>query len=337
MTMNSEPMCDDNSGNTSGDFDAGQSVGDTPASAVPAAAPSAEQSGSNIQQARQQVGEVAQEVRDAASQAGTAVTDATRRTAAQAKDAAARMMEQARDQAKQLTQQLTQQAGEHGASMFNDQKSRVANSIGGVASTLRRAAETLHEEQDKNLANYTESLADGIESCAAYLRDADPRRLMADAGNFARRRPELVLGGAFIAGLALVRFLKASRSDTGVGRYDDGGDTSHLGYATSDQFMRDDNFDGDDLVSRYRVGAHPGIGGTTPDAGPDVDQPQEAIGGGGSDFARTDAALDDQGPDVAVTTPAVVPEATGVKPATSLNPDENANANDQRTRTQDVI
>jgi len=314
MTMNSGPMCD----NTGGSFDDQQ--GNTN---MQGAGTSGGQSGTNIEQAKQQVGDVAQELKGAASQATTAVSDATRRTATQAKDAASRMVEQATGQAKQLTQQLTQQATEQGANMFNEQKSRAAQSLGGLGAAFRCAAGALRDEQDKNLATYADSFADGIESCASYLRDTDAKRLMADAGNLARRRPEWVLGGAFIAGLALVRFLKASRSDNAGSRYDEMGGSSHLDYATSDDYALDE-----DLVSRYRVGNHPGVGGSMSDTGPDMSQQT-----GGRDFARTDTARTDAGPDVAISTLAVVPDATGIEDGVSLDPDATHSSNDDETRT----
>src|SRR5688572_29182190 len=248
MTMNSGSAFGDSSGATCDNPDVAQQ-GD----AMGTADTSGGNSGSNnIEQARQQVGDVAQQVKGAASQATTAAADATRRTAAQAKDAAAQLVEQAKGQAKQLTQQFTQQVTDQSANMFNDQKSRAADSIGGIGNALRCAAERLHEEQDKNLALYADSLADGMESTASYLRDSDIRRLMNDAGDFARRRPEWVLGGAFIAGLALVRFLKASRSDANASTYDVSGGDSHLDYATSEQFDDIADDDADEVARRYR-------------------------------------------------------------------------------------
>ena len=309
MTMNSGPMCD----NTGDSFDDQQS-----STGMHAAGTTGSESGANVKQARQQMGDVAQDIKGVASQATTAVSDA----ATQAKDAASRMVERATGQAKQLTQQLTQQATEQGANMFNEQKSRAAESLGGLGAALRCAAGTLRDEQDKNLAVYADSFADGIESCASYLRDTDAKRFMTDAGNLARRRPEWVLGGAFIAGLSLIRFLKSSRTDSGA-QYDEMGGSSHLDYATSDDYTLDE-----DLVSRYRVGNHPGVGGSASDAGPDAGTLT-----GNRDFARTDTARTDAGPDVAITTPAVVPDATGVEDGVDLNPDASSSNNDDETRT----
>src|SRR5688572_26957416 len=322
MTMNSGSAFGDSSGATCDNPDVAQQ-GD----AMGTADTSGGNSGSNnIEQARQQVGDVAQQVKGAASQATTAAADATRRTAAQAKDAAAELVEQAKGQAKQLTQQFTQQVTDQGANMFNEQKSRAAASLGGIGNALRCAAERLHEEQDKNLAGYADSLADGLESTASYLRDSDLRRLMNDAGDFARRRPEWVLGGAFIAGLALVRFLKASRSDTNDSQSDVTGYGSQMDYATSDQYMDDDEASIDEIARHYRVGAHPGMGGTASDAGPDMD-----VNTTGRNFAGTDAARNDAGPDAVVSTPDVAPEAIGSAGDVGTNPDERSDNPNNRT------
>ncbi len=264
MTMNTGSAFNDNTGDSaSSDLTAAQlGVGGMQPADTSMDQSSTNYSGTSIEKAKRDAANAAQELKGVASQASAGVSDATRRTAAQAKDAAGRVVEQAKGQAKQLTQQLTQQVSEQGTNLFNEQKVRAADSLGGISAALRCAATTLQEEQDKNLSSYADSLAEGVESCATYLRDAEPRRLMSDASAFARRRPEWVLGGAFMAGLALVRFLKASRSDTNGSQYDEMGGSSQLEYATSDEFT-----DSDDLVSRYRAGAHPGIDAATTDTG----------------------------------------------------------------------
>lgn len=299
MTMSSGPGFGNNATETFSDSTAAEQS--TAAelgvnSAQPQARPTGE-SGTGMEtgmeQARRQMHDATHELKGAASKA----TDATRRTATQAKDAAGRMVEQATGQVKQLTQQLTQQVSDQGVNLFNEQKSRAADSLGGISAALRRAGETLQDEQDKNLASYAQSLAGGVESSASYLRDSDVRGLMRDAGDFARRRPEWALGGAFLAGLALIRFLKASRSDSDGAEYDNRGSTSHLDYATSDEFTGDR----DDASRRYRSGAYPGVGGQMSGANPDMEE----------------------------VTPAIAFDATSTNATTNLNPDitcDDANA-----------
>lgn len=259
MTMNQgSPYCD-NTGSASTDSSAiGQG-----SSAMPSAASSENQSGSKMERARAEASDAAKELQGQASQAKAAVGDAAQRTASEAKDAARRVAEQAKGQAKQLTRD----AADQGTAMLNEQKSRAADSLGGIGSALHRAAQTLHEEQDDNLAQYTDSLADGVESCAHYLRDRDFRSLLHDAGDLTRRRPELVLGGAFVAGLALVRFLKSSSPSSG-GAYDRTSGQYGADYATSDQFMSDDA-----SADRHRTGDYPGTSDTRSESGRDAAMP----------------------------------------------------------------
>lgn len=267
-----------------------------------------QQSGSNIEQARQQMGDSARELKSGASQAKRAVADSTRRTATQAKEAAGQMAEKAKQQTKQLTEQLTSQVRDQGSTMINEQKSRAADSLSGVGSAIRRAAETLEQEQDPNLARYSNSLADSIDECASYLRDSDPRTLMRDAGEFTRRRPEWVLGGAFLAGMALVRFLKASQSEGSMqqdrmgayGRKD-------YDYATSDDFLGSQ-----DASRRTRIGGYPGAEDIASDTGPDCDlaSPDMTRAGERNDLNSTDAASP-LNPDVGADTSATRNPSTG--------------------------
>ena len=52
--------------------------------------------------------------------------------------------------------------------------------------------------------------ADQVDRVSQYLRDRDLNTFVRDAETFARRHPDVFLGGTFIAGLILARFFKAS-------------------------------------------------------------------------------------------------------------------------------
>jgi hypothetical protein len=67
------------------------------------------------------------------------------------------------------------------------------------------------------------------EKLSTYLRDNDLRGFVRDTETFARRRPEVFLGGTLIAGLMLARFLKASSPDQerGSSGYDGGNWTGY--------------------------------------------------------------------------------------------------------------
>lgn len=64
-----------------------------------------------------------------------------------------------------------------------------------------------------------------MERAAGYLRGHSPADFLDDLGSLARRKPEIFFGTMFVAGLASVRFLKASARE-GRGSPGNGGNGS---------------------------------------------------------------------------------------------------------------
>ena len=91
----------------------------------------------------------------------------------------------------------------------NEQKVRAAEGLGSVASAIRQASEHLRNE-NQTLATYADKAVDQIQQFADRMRDKDPAEMVRDAERFARRNPTAFIGGAFVLGLALARFLKSS-------------------------------------------------------------------------------------------------------------------------------
>jgi hypothetical protein len=147
--------------------------------------------------------------------------------------------------------QVKQQA----STRVNEQKARAAEGLGSVASAIRQASEQLRSE-NQTLATYADKAVDQIQLFADRMRDKDPAEMMRDAEQFARRNPTAFIGGAFVLGLALARFLKSS-SDTDFGGRDihrdsDFGDTGfNRGYGSYGS--------GSSVGSGGRVGSTPGI------------------------------------------------------------------------------
>ena len=140
---------------------------------------------------------------DSAKHAASDALDQGKRKASELKDQA---VEQAKQTGSQLQSQVTQLVG--------DQKAKAADQIDGFAGAIRKAAQSLHEENDEALAGYADGAANAVEQARDYLRDRKPADLFHDLGGFIRRRPEWGLGGLFIAGLAAGRFLKASHNSS---------------------------------------------------------------------------------------------------------------------------
>lgn len=115
--------------------------------------------------------------------------------ASQAKDETVKMAGQARDQVSQLVSQRKDQAAER---------------LGGLAGALRDTAHKLQEQDGEGFGQYADRAAEQVEKLSSYLKDHDLRGFVRDTETFARRHPDLFLGGTFLAGLALARFLKSS-------------------------------------------------------------------------------------------------------------------------------
>lgn len=148
-------------------------------------------------------------------QAAQAIDDAksgARRTAETVTSEAASMGEDIQSAAADVAQE----AKREGHDFLDRQKERAADEVSHFEAAIRRAAKTLRDEDDDNLANYADRAAARLSSVKSYLRRQELGDLLHDVEESARRRPELVFGGLLVAGLAAARFLKASsrtRSD----------------------------------------------------------------------------------------------------------------------------
>jgi hypothetical protein len=201
-----------------------------------------------VKEGAEQIGREARDLKDAAGQGAAQGAETVRQMAGQT-------AEQVTRQAGQLASQLK----EKGAAMLDQQRSRAADLIGDCVSATRRAAQKLHDENDHNLAGYADALADGLDSTARYLREQDARKLVDDAADLARRRPEWVLGGAFVVGLAVARFLKASRpSGAAYGSYR---------YDRPEEFGADEYRSGGGSGEGYGLAGSGGAGGEYARAG----------------------------------------------------------------------
>lgn len=147
----------------------------------------------------------------------------------QAKDQAKNLAHEAKDQ----TVKVAEQARDHVQNLVSEQKDQAANRLGSLAGALREAGRKLNEgEQGGDFGRYADRAAQQMDRLSTYLRDNDLHGFVRDTENFARRRPEVFLGGALLAGLALARFLKASSPNRGFDGYEGGNWTGYPQSAT---------------------------------------------------------------------------------------------------------
>jgi gas vesicle protein len=168
-----------------------------------------QQNQGNLQQAKDQTKDLAQGAKDQAKDLAQEAKDQVKSLASDAKDQAKDVANQARDHVQQLVGQ---------------QKDQAADRLGSLAEALREAGRKLNEgQQAGDFGQYADRAAGQVERLSKYLKENDLSGFVRDTESFARRRPEVFLGGTLIAGLMLARFLKASTPDQGRSSGYDGG------------------------------------------------------------------------------------------------------------------
>jgi hypothetical protein len=65
------------------------------------------------------------------------------------------------------------------------------------------------------VGQYAERAAGQTDRLSEYLHDKEASQLIGDVEDFARSRPSVFLGGAFVLGIAAARFLKSSSGGSG--------------------------------------------------------------------------------------------------------------------------
>ncbi len=94
--------------------------------------------------------------------------------------------------------------------LMTEQKNRAAESLRRLACIVRNTTLT-ENDAGGQIGNYRNRTAARLDSMATYVRGADFSTILRDASQFARRRPEVLLGGTIATGLLVAYFLKASK------------------------------------------------------------------------------------------------------------------------------
>jgi hypothetical protein len=95
-----------------------------------------------------------------------------------------------------------------------DKKNIAAEYVEAVAVAIDRGAQELEQKGRSESASLARGAADQLEGLAKQITSRQPRELLDDFQNFARRQPALCFGVAALAGFGLVRFLKSSAART---------------------------------------------------------------------------------------------------------------------------
>jgi hypothetical protein len=114
--------------------------------------------------------------------------------------------------AREAVHTVKERAGERIESRIVDSKTRAADTLSGVASSLHSSSEQLRDQQP-GASRAIERAAEGVERFANYLQETNVDDVVESVHEFARRQPAAFIGGAFALGFIASRFLKATSPD----------------------------------------------------------------------------------------------------------------------------
>ncbi len=203
--------------------------------------------------------------------------------------------EQARavtEQAKDIAEQVQEKATQKVESGLAKGKSTVAESLHALNQSLLISGQQLRDRNQQNVSRYVDQLANKVERAASYLQNTDITEIVDRTEDFARRRPAVFLGGAFVLGLIGARFLKSSkRSAVGSGQWGVG--SGSRGYGERPVRYRegpDTRFAPVGQAQERWVAARPTVTSTEFADLPSVSTPLQPLGESG--LARPRASLD---------------------------------------------
>ena len=136
--------------------------------------------------------------------------ESVRQKAADLKRAASEQVAGSFESAKTNLKEAAQEAAGYSQGVLTEQKSRLAGLVQEYCQAAQAASEKLNQGGHAALASRADELALRLDHASRYMRERKLSEMYEDAEQFARRRPEIVFGLMFAAGLMTARFLKAS-------------------------------------------------------------------------------------------------------------------------------
>ena len=154
-----------------------------------------------------------QEVKERAAEVANYVKSSTRAARKQLKETAAEMARAIRETVKEEAERL-----------FEEQRDRVSSRAVKVGKATRQVAHALKAVRLDAVAEQVEAGARRVDDASDYIKERNLTEILQDAEEIVQRNRGLAVGGLFVAGFALARFLKASESneDGGEGEQDQG-------------------------------------------------------------------------------------------------------------------
>jgi hypothetical protein len=151
---------------------------------------------------------------------------ALRQVREQAAEMAGRVMsgtrevkEQVMQKASELTRAVADGVREEAEKFFDEQKGKLGTKVDRVGKAINQAAHALHAVKADPLADAVDAAGERFKLASSYIEERNLGELISDAEDVARRHPAVMLGGLFVTGLLVARFVKASasREESGSG------------------------------------------------------------------------------------------------------------------------
>jgi len=161
---------------------------------------------------------------DTGIDAGTGAAGESESAIATLKDQAVDTGQKILAQTKETAGQAIDRAKEQVKSQITDRKDKAAGSLSGAVRALEATGQQFRNEDLAFVANYADSLTGQVRHASDYLRDRNVDDITRDVEDWARKNPSLFIGGAFVLGIALARFLKSSGSPSPLAAFTAGRD-----------------------------------------------------------------------------------------------------------------
>jgi len=130
--------------------------------------------------------------------------------AGKVKEQAGQLAEQAKSQVSTLTAQATDKVKEQ----ISDKKTVAAEGLSAITEAIMQSASSLEQNGQAPIANAVTGFATKIDDFAGYLQSKSVDELAADVSTYAKQNPQVFVGGAFLLGIAIARFLKSSNRNS---------------------------------------------------------------------------------------------------------------------------
>ena len=145
------------------------------------------------------------------------------------RDGAGNAVEQVKQKTADVTKAIGSTLREEAERLFDEQKGKAASKVERYGKMIQQVAHALRAVKAEPVAELVDNAAGRVGGVTDYLEERNLAQVLEDAGEVARRHPGMMIGGMFLTGLALARFLKASDARQEEGGDEEGGEESDSG------------------------------------------------------------------------------------------------------------